>query len=119
MPLNFVNMQVVVDVRDVDDAKRAAVEEGHEGMVVTVSADVDIDEALEEATVEQLREALGRELPGYTADQLVAIEACLNAVAAHDMTTASAMLPRIFEHTAQIEAAERAIHANHFRSVAA
>ncbi|AOR76304.1 hypothetical protein BES08_05675 [Novosphingobium resinovorum] len=112
-------MDVHVSAGDFESAVNEARRNGFSVDYVSVSAEVSLDEALEEASVDQLRSALSREVPGYTPDQLTAIEACFASVLAGDLADASAFLPRIFEHTAQIDAAERAIHASYFRSVAA
>ena len=87
--------------------------EGKKIATVRVPATVDIDEALEEATIDQLRDALGREQAGYTAEQLDAIQDCFCALACADFRTAEALLPRIFEHEAQIRAAETGLRTLH------
>lgn len=113
-----ITLDVLVSTDDYERAREKAISDGISADHIQVEAEVSLDDALEEATVDQLREALGREEPGYTPDQLIAIEACFAAVVSGDLTGASAFLSRIFDHAAQIDAAERAIHANHFRSVA-
>lgn len=101
-----------LDVRvNHDDYQRAcdqAIERDAVDESVTVEAEVDIDEVLEHATVEQLRDALGREeAPGYTIEQLEAIRDCFAALIAGDTNTAVAVLPRVFEHAPQLAAAEQ------------
>ena len=99
-----------IDVRvysdDWERAREKAIERGESGDWIVVEAEVDIDEALEEATVDQLREALGREDQGYTQDQLDAVRDCFAALANGDHHTASAMLARVFDYPALIAAAE-------------
>lgn len=100
-------MDVIVDWDDVEKARDEAVRKGRDLDALTVPAEVDIDEALELATVDQLRAALSREQPGYTEDQVRAVHDCFAAVTAGDLHTASVMLARIFEHAALLDAAER------------
>lgn len=111
-----VQLDVEVEWDDVHDAHEAALEAGKQSNVLTVEATVDIEEALEEASIEQLREALGREEPGYTGEQLDAIQDCFEALACGDVRTAEALLPRIFEHRAQIIAAESGLRTLHRRA---
>lgn len=102
-----VTLDVRVEYDDFERARERAIELGEQVDVLVVPAEVDIDEALEEATAEQLRDALGRgDGPDYTQDQLNAIHDCFAAVAAGDTHTANALLCRVFEHAAQVTAAE-------------
>src|SRR5688572_22297347 len=48
-------MDVEVDWDDVEKAREFEIDQGREVRILTVPAEVDIDEALEQATVEQLR----------------------------------------------------------------
>mgnify|MGYP000159100653 CR=1 FL=1 len=114
-----ISIDVTISSAEYESARERAIENGFSSEYITLIGDVILSDALEEATVDQLRDQLGRELPGYTPDQLTAIEACFSAALAGEISNASALLPRIFEHAAQIDAAERAIHASHFRSIAA
>lgn len=107
---NLETLDVLVDYDDVIKAHEEALRDGKRLDTLNVPALVDIDDALEEATVDQLREALGREeAPGYTQDQLTAIEEGFAAVLSGDLTTAGALIGRIFEHEAQRQAAERGL----------
>jgi hypothetical protein len=100
-------MDVEVDYDDVCKAHEEALERGHDASLLTVPGEVDLDEALEQASIEQLRDALRREqAEGYTQEQLAAIYDCFAAVAAGDLNTAAALLKRIFDLPAQIAAAE-------------
>lgn len=111
-------MDVEVDFEDFERARERAIEEGRDVDVLTVRAEVDIDEALEEASVDQLREALGREEPGYTQEQIDAIRDCFAAYGRGDTSTASALLGRIFSTVAQINAAEDGMRAASSREAA-
>jgi hypothetical protein len=103
-------MDVLVDYEDFQIAHERAMRDGRSTDTLQVQAEVDIDEALELASVDQLRQALSREeAPGYTSDQLVAIHDCFAAVSHGDFGTAAAMLHRAFEHSALIDAAERGL----------
>ena len=107
---NTATLTVTVDVQDMrDELDRIDREDGKARVTTELDAEVDIDEALEEATVEQLRAALAAETPGYTQEQLTAIEETFAAVLSGDLTTAGALIGRIFEHEAQRQAAERGL----------
>jgi hypothetical protein len=106
----FVTMDVMVDWQDVDDAREAELERGKEDFsYLRVPAEVDIEEALEEASIEQLRGALGREDPGYTYAQLDAIEETFRAAVAGDLSTVLSLANRVFDHQAQIAAVEKGL----------
>lgn len=104
--ITFAILDVMVDYDDFQRAHEAAIRSGGSLDSIMVAAEVDIDEALEHATVDQLREALSREDEGYTQGQLDAIRDCFSAVASGDASTAAALLQRIFAWPAQINAAE-------------
>jgi hypothetical protein len=111
-------LEVFVNIDDFNRAHEQAIHDGIEAEYVQVRAEIDVGDALELATVDQLRDALAREEgPGYTQDQLSAIHDCFAALLGGDCQTASALLPRIFEHRAQIAAAETGLQ--HSRKVAA
>jgi hypothetical protein len=107
-----------IDVRvEYDDFMRAheeVLERNGDPTTITVSAEVDIDEVLDDATQEQIRQHL--EFEGYTPEQLDAIQDCFAALTCGDVMTAEAMLPRIFEHQAQIRAAENGLRTLHRRA---
>jgi hypothetical protein len=113
---NTVQMDVDIEYDDFMRAHGKTLEREESPDIIRVEATVDIDEALSEATIDQLREALGREEQGYTADQLVAIRDCFEALACGDVRTAEALLPRIFDHLAQISAAESGLRTLHRRA---
>ena len=107
---NTTTLRVMVDVQDMRDEIARIDRDGEEKRVMAeLDAEVDIDEALEEATVDQLRAALAREDDGYTQDELSAIEAAFAAALSGDASLAAAMLSRIFKHDAQRQAAERGL----------
>ena len=100
-------LDVKVAYDDFERAREEAIKHGEDVDILTVPAEVDIEEALKFATIEQLRDALKREEgQGYTNGQLDAIRDCFASLSAGDTHTASAVLTRIFDHPAQIAAAE-------------
>lgn len=100
-------MNVEVDYDDFMRAHERAIQDGYDVGSVDVMAEVDLSEALEHATIEDLQDALRREqCPGYSREQIEAIRDCFSALAAGDCCTARALLTRIFDHQAQINAAE-------------
>lgn len=103
---NLATLDVTVDYDDFQRAHDDAIKHGEDCDHIRVEAEVDIDEALEHATVVQLRSALSRELPDYTEEQLSAIRDCFAAARSGDSVTAAALLSRVFEHDAQRMAAE-------------
>lgn len=108
---NTTTVSAQIDVQDMRDEldRLDRMDEG--GRIFTdMDVVVDLDEVLEEATADQLRAALAREeAPGYTQEQLTAIEDAFAAVLSGNLTTASALIGRIFEHEAQRQAAERGL----------
>ena len=108
---NTTTLDVRVEIDDFIEARDRAIEregcgDGRAICSVIVPAEVDIDEALEEATVEQLRAALGREEgPGYTQDCVRAVRDVFASVAVGDLHTAEALLCRVFDHEALRQAA--------------
>lgn len=109
MSFRAITIDVEVAFDDFHRAHQRAIQDGHSVDYITVSADVDIDEALEQATVDELRSALAREDEGYTQEQLDAIRDCICAARNGDCAIAAALLPRIFPHQAQIVAAEKGL----------
>ena len=105
LPWETAFMDVQISYEDVLQAHFEASERGETTDILTVGAEVDIDDALAEASQEKIRAAL--EVEGYTNEQLDAIRDCFASVASGDAHTAAALLGRIFDHPAQIVAAER------------
>lgn len=111
-------IDVLIEYDDFERARESAIKAGRSTDILSVPAEVDIDEALEHATVEQLRDALGRQDCGYTQDQLRAVRDAFEAAVAGDIHTASALLGRAFEYDALIAAAEQGLAAIHERAAA-
>lgn len=113
---SFTTLDVTVDIDDFNNARDRAIEQQGLGdetglSSVVVQAEVDIDEALEYASVEQLKAALASEDSGYTQDQLRAITDAFAAAVSGDVHTAEALIGRIFDHVAQRQAATDGLHA--------
>lgn len=108
---NSVTLDVDVDYEDFEAERERMIARGEAVDYVRVPVEVDIGDALEEATVDQLREALGREGEGWTQCELDAIRDSFAAAVRGDVHTASALLNRIFKHDAQIAAAEYGLSA--------
>lgn len=105
-------MNVIADYDDVKseiDRAQERISRGQNVTHITVEAEVDIEEALDAATADQLRDALGREETGYTQEQLDAIRDCFAAAVNGDGHLAFQLLPRIFNHGAQLVAAEQGL----------
>lgn len=107
-----VTLDVDVGFDDFQRAHERAIRVGDSTDIIRVSADVDVDEVLEQATIDELRAAFSREAdPGYTQEQLDAIRDFLRSVRCGQLGVALALLPRIFEHQAQVAAAEAGLAA--------